>query len=86
MIFVRLSASEYVADGWDLEQTVALSTELKRVGVDLPQFAMQESQILEQELRLATRQPQARTGNLQASIITGKGVEALMGSFDTVMA
>jgi len=56
---------------------------IKRVGVDLPQFAMQESQILEQELRLATRQPQARTGNLQASIITGKGVEALMGGFDS---
>ncbi|MFA7297357.1 MAG: hypothetical protein WC211_09280, partial [Dehalococcoidia bacterium] len=34
-VFVRLSASEYVADGWDLEQTVQLSAELKRVGVDL---------------------------------------------------
>jgi hypothetical protein len=58
---------------------------IKRVGVDLPQFAMQEAQILEQELRLATRQPQARSGNIDASIITGKGVEALMGGFDTVI-
>lgn len=58
---------------------------IKRVGVDLPQFALQESQILEAELRLATRQPQVRSGNLDASIITGKGVEALMGGFDTVI-
>lgn len=58
---------------------------IRRVGVDLPQFALQESQILEQELRLATRQPQARSGNIDASIITGKGVEALMGGFDTVI-
>jgi len=58
---------------------------IRRVGVDLPQFAMQEAQILEQELRLATRQPQARSGNIDASIITGKGVEALMGGFDTVI-
>ncbi|RLT44049.1 MAG: NADH:flavin oxidoreductase/NADH oxidase [Chloroflexi bacterium] len=34
-IFVRVSASEYVQDGWDLDQTVALCTLLKAVGVDL---------------------------------------------------
>ncbi len=34
-IFVRLSTSEYVADGWDLEQTIELSKRLKAVGVDL---------------------------------------------------
>jgi 2,4-dienoyl-CoA reductase-like NADH-dependent reductase (Old Yellow Enzyme family) len=33
-VFARLSASEYVEDGWDLDQTVALAVELKRVGVD----------------------------------------------------
>lgn len=58
---------------------------IKRVGVDLPQYAMQESQILERELGLATHSPQARSGNIDASIITGKGVEALMGGFDTVI-
>lgn len=56
-----------------------------RVEVNLPQFAVQEEQILERELRLSTRSPEARSGNMDASIITGKGVEALMGGFDTVI-
>jgi len=34
-LFVRLSASEYVEDGWDLEQTVELARRLKAAGVDL---------------------------------------------------
>lgn len=58
---------------------------IRRVEVNLPQFAVQEEQLLERELRLSTRSPQARSGNVDASIITGKGVEALMGGFDTVI-
>lgn len=58
---------------------------IKYVGIDLPQFAAQEEQLLERELRLSTRSPEVRSGNLDASIITGKGVEALMGGFDTVI-
>lgn len=58
---------------------------IRYVGIDLPQFAAQESQLLERELRLSTRSPEVRSGNLDASIITGKGVEALMGGFDTVV-
>jgi len=34
-LFVRLSATDWVAGGWDLEQSVALSRELKTLGVDL---------------------------------------------------
>lgn len=59
---------------------------IRRVEVNLPQFAVQEEQLLERELRLSTRSPQARSGNVDASIITGKGVEALMGGFDTVIS
>lgn len=58
---------------------------IKRVGIDVPQAAMQEAQILEQELRTGTRTPEARSGNMDASIITGKGVQALMGGFNTVI-
>lgn len=58
---------------------------IRYVGIDLPQFAAQEEQLLERELRLSTRSPEVRSGNLDASIITGKGVEALMGGFDTVI-
>lgn len=58
---------------------------IKRIGIDVPQAAMQESQILEQELRVGTRTPEARSGNMDASIITGRGVQALMGGFNTVI-
>jgi len=58
---------------------------IKRVGIDFPQATMQESQILEQELRTGTRTPEARSGNMDASIITGRGVQALMGGFNTVI-
>ena len=34
-LLVRLSASEYVEGGWDLEQTIELARRLKAVGVDL---------------------------------------------------
>ena len=58
---------------------------IRRVGIDVPQAAMQESQVLEQELRVGTRTPEARSGNMDASIITGRGVQALMGGFNTVI-
>lgn len=58
---------------------------IKYVGIDMPQFAAQEAQNMERELRLATRSPESRTGNVSANIITGKGIEALQGGFDTVI-
>ena len=39
--------------------------------------------ILNQELRVGSRYPESRTGNIDASIVTGQGVQALMGAFDT---
>ncbi|MEX2446069.1 MAG: NADH:flavin oxidoreductase/NADH oxidase [Dehalococcoidia bacterium] len=34
-VFVRVSATEYVEDGWDVDDTVALAKRLKDAGVDL---------------------------------------------------
>ncbi|MGX4643955.1 NADH:flavin oxidoreductase/NADH oxidase [Massilia sp. SYSU DXS3249] len=34
-LFVRISATDWVAGGWDIEQSVALSRRLKNLGVDL---------------------------------------------------
>jgi len=34
-LFVRISATDWVPGGWDLEQSVAFAAELKNVGVDL---------------------------------------------------
>ena len=56
---------------------------VRRVELSLPQGAFQESALLNQELRVGARYPEGRTGNIDASIVTGQGVQALMGAFDT---
>lgn len=59
---------------------------IRRVGIDVPSASYQEQAMLEQELRVGTRTPEARSGNVDASIITGRGVQALMGGFNTVIS
>ena len=56
---------------------------VRRVELTLPQGAFTESALLNQELRVGARYPEGRTGNIDASIVTGQGVQALMGAFDT---
>jgi len=57
--------------------------EIRRVPLELPANTFQQQGVLESELRLGSRYPETRTGNSDASIITGRGVQALMGGFDT---
>jgi len=52
---------------------------------DIPQYAFQEGSLLDMEARQAMRSPEVRSGNIDASIITGRGVQALMGGFNTVI-
>jgi len=56
---------------------------VRRVELSVPQSAFAEGQLLNQELRAGTRYPEGRSGNIDASIVTGQGVQALMGAFDT---
>jgi hypothetical protein len=56
---------------------------VRRVELTLPQGAFTEQTLLNQELRVGSRYPESRTGNIDASIVTGQGVQALMGAFDT---
>lgn len=56
---------------------------VRRVELTIPQGAFTEQSILNQELRVGARYPEGRTGNIDASIVTGQGVQALMGAFDT---
>jgi len=56
---------------------------IRRVSLDIPNGIFQESQSLDQELRVGSRYPQGRLGQQSGSIVTGRGVEALMGGFDT---
>lgn len=54
-----------------------------KVRLDIPAAALQESQLLQAELRLGARYPEGRTGTIDASVITGQGVQALLGGFDS---
>lgn len=56
---------------------------VRRVELNIPQGAFTEAQLLNQELRSGTRYPEGRSGNISASVVTGQGVQALMGAFDT---
>jgi hypothetical protein len=56
---------------------------VRRVELTLPQGAFTTQQVLNQELRVGARYPESRTGNIDASIVTGQGVQALLGAFDT---
>ena len=56
---------------------------IRRVNLDVPQFAFAENNVLADELKLGTRFPQARAGQAEGSIVTGQGVKALMAGFDS---
>jgi hypothetical protein len=56
---------------------------VRRVELNIPAGAFTEQSLLNQELRAGTRYPEGRSGNIDASIVTGQGVQALMGAFDT---
>jgi hypothetical protein len=56
---------------------------VRRVELNIPAGAFTEQNLLNQELRVGARYPEGRTGNVNASIVTGQGVQALMGAFDT---
>ena len=56
---------------------------IRRVSLDIPNGIFQETAALDQELRVGSRYPQGRLGQQSGSIVTGRGVEALMGGFDT---
>jgi hypothetical protein len=56
---------------------------IRRVGLEVPPAAFTEAEVLQREMRLGARYPEGRSGNIDASIITGQGVQALLGAFDT---
>jgi len=56
---------------------------IRRVPLELPNGVFTESGVLERELRTGARYPETRSGNIDASIVTGRGVQALQAGFDT---
>lgn len=55
---------------------------IRRVPLDAPPMAFAQNNTLSDEMRLGARFPQARTGEVDNSIVTGQGVKALMAGFD----
>ena len=56
---------------------------IRRVPLELPNGVFTESGVLERELRMGARYPETRSGDISASVITGRGVQALQAGFDT---
>jgi hypothetical protein len=71
------------AFGPDAILRTAQPQNIRRVGLEVPPAAFTEAALLQQEMRLGARYPEGRSGNIDASIITGQGVQALLGAFDT---
>lgn len=59
---------------------------VRRVSIELPQSSLIEAEVLDREIADGTRSPAARKGNVDASVITGRGVEALTNIFSTQIA
>lgn len=57
-----------------------------RLRMDIPQAAFQAMQTLDQDMAIGGMSPEARTGNIQASVITGKGIEAASAGYSAQIA
>lgn len=57
--------------------------QVRRVPIEVPQSAFAQQGILDQELRQGSRYPNARNGEIDGSVVTGRGVQALLSGFDT---
>ena len=71
------------AFGPDAILRTAQPQNIRRVGLEVPPAAFTEAALLQQEMRMGARYPEGRSGVIDASIITGQGVQALLGAFDT---
>ena len=75
--------AQELALGPDSVIRTANGERVRRVPIEVPQSAFAQQGVLDQELRQGSRYPDARTGNIEGSIVTGRGVQALMSGFDT---
>ena len=75
--------AQELALGPDAVLRTASAEKVRRVPLEVPQSAFAEQGMLDGELRSGSRYPEARTGNVDGSIVTGRGVQALMGGFDS---
>jgi hypothetical protein len=72
-----------LAFGPDSIMRSAQPERIRRVDINIPQSAFATQGVLDQELRQGSRYPNARNGEIDGSVVTGRGVQALMSGFDT---
>jgi len=75
--------AQELALGPDSVLRTANGEKVRRVPIEVPQAAFAQQGILDQELRQGSRYPEARNGAIDSSVVTGRGVQALMSGFDT---
>lgn len=59
---------------------------VRKVSMELPSTAFAVSEQLDDDVRIGSRFPEVRNGTPQASVITGRGVQALMSGYDVQIA
>lgn len=69
--------------GPDATLRSATPEKIRRVELNVPQVAFIQQSQLDNELRQGARYPEVRTGNTDASVVTGRGVQALGAGFDS---
>lgn len=82
-IILPKDVNRFSIGGDSILSTENPSPSVGRMRLDIPGevFAMGEK--LDQSLKEGARYPDARSGGMKGNVITGRGVEALMGSFDS---
>ena len=61
----------------------ATPEKIGRVRLDIPHEVFSQQSVMDMDLAKGSRYPGPRTGQVEGSIVTGRGVEALMSGFDT---
>jgi hypothetical protein len=59
---------------------------IRKVATEIPQGAFAASELIREDLAVGGMSPESRTGNIQASVITGKGIEAASAGYSSQIA
>lgn len=72
-----------VSYGPDAVLKSATPEKIRKVGMEMTNMSFLENNTLLQDLQAGSRYPAVRQGNIDASVVTGRGAQALMGGLDT---
>lgn len=72
-----------VSYGPDAVMKSATPEKIRKVGMEMTNMSFLESNTLLQDLQAGSRYPAARTGSVDASVVTGRGTMAMMSGLDT---